>query len=97
VFPVRYELTFYILFRRKKELPPLLPSNPNVRSSLEDLTFRFDGGDGGINISTVQHATRHVLAMSWVTLHHLVGWLKAGIRKSAKCTWLSKFLACTII
>jgi hypothetical protein len=57
VFPVRYELKIYILFRRKKELPPLLPSNPNVRSSLEDLTFRFIGGNGGINISTLQHAT----------------------------------------
>ncbi|MPC56320.1 hypothetical protein E2C01_050273 [Portunus trituberculatus] len=49
-----------------------------------DGPFGFDGGNGcidilGHHITTVQQAAGHVLAMSWVTLHHLVGRLKAGI------------------
>ena len=41
----------------------------------------LDGSDGcvdilGDNISSVQHTAGHVLAVTWVTLHHLVGWLK---------------------
>ena len=44
----------------------------------------LDGGDGGVdvlghNISTVQHAAGHVLAMPGVALHHLVGWFETGI------------------
>ena len=49
-----------------------------------DGPFGFDGSDGGVdvlgyNISTVQHAAGHVLAMTGVALHHLVGWLEAGV------------------
>merc|ERR1719402_313766 len=44
----------------------------------------LDGGDGSIdifgnNITSVQHAAGHVLAMTGIAFHHLVGWLKAGI------------------
>merc|ERR1712122_457052 len=44
----------------------------------------LDGGNGGVDIlgddvSTVQHAAGHVLSMPGVTLHHLVGGLKAGV------------------
>merc|ERR1712110_1030390 len=44
----------------------------------------LDGGYGGVDIlgddvTSVQHATGHVLAVAWVTLHHLVGGLEAGI------------------
>jgi len=44
----------------------------------------LDGGNGSVDIlgddiSSVQHAASHVLAMTWVALHHLVGWLKAGV------------------
>ena len=44
----------------------------------------LDGGNGGVdilghNITSVQHAAGHVLAVTWVTLHHLVGWLEAGV------------------
>ena len=33
----------------------------------------------GDNISTIKDATRHVLSMSWIAFHHLIGRLKAGI------------------
>ena len=44
----------------------------------------LDRGNGsihilGYHISSVQHTAGHVLSMTWVTFHHLVGWLKAGI------------------
>ena len=44
----------------------------------------LDGGYSGIdvlrdNITTVQHAAGHVLAVTRITLHHLVGWLEAGV------------------
>ncbi|KAF4526368.1 hypothetical protein B566_EDAN014106 [Ephemera danica] len=44
----------------------------------------LDGGNGGVdilghNISTVQHAASHVLAVTGVALHHLVSWLEASI------------------
>merc|ERR1712142_260556 len=44
----------------------------------------LDGGDGGVdvlgdNITTVQHAAGHVLAVAGVALHHLVGWLEASV------------------
>ena len=50
-----------------------------------DRALRLDGGDGGVHIlwhdvSAVQHAARHVLAVARVALHHLVGRLKAGVR-----------------
>ena len=43
----------------------------------------LDGRDGSIHVlrddvTTVQHAASHVLAVAWVTLHHLVGRLEAG-------------------
>ena len=49
-----------------------------------DGTFGLDGGDGSVDIlgddiTTVQHATGHVLAVTWVTFHHLVGRLEAGV------------------
>ena len=49
-----------------------------------DGALRLDGGDSSVdilrdNITTVQHATGHVLAVTRVTLHHLVGWLEAGV------------------
>ncbi len=49
-----------------------------------DSTLGLDGCDGSIdilgnNITTVQHTASHVFAMTRITLHHLVGWLKAGI------------------
>ena len=44
----------------------------------------LDGGDGGIHVlgddvTTVQHAAGHVLAVTRVAFHHLVGWLEAGV------------------
>merc|ERR1712062_703076 len=44
----------------------------------------LDGGDSGVDIlgddvTSVQHAAGHVLAVTWVTLHHLVGGLKGGV------------------
>merc|ERR1712018_226074 len=44
----------------------------------------LDGGDGSVDvlrndISTVQHAAGHVLAVVGVALHHLVGGLEAGV------------------
>ena len=49
-----------------------------------DGALRLDGGDSSVdilrdNITTIQHAAGHVLAVTRVTLHHLVGWLKAGV------------------
>merc|ERR1719499_1093474 len=49
-----------------------------------DGSLGLDGGNGSIDIlgdhiSSVEHAAGHILAMSWVTLDHLVSWLKAGI------------------
>merc|ERR1719228_478339 len=44
----------------------------------------LNGGDGGVNIlghhvAAVEHAAGHVLAVPWVTLHHGIGWLEAGV------------------
>merc|ERR1719209_2545170 len=44
----------------------------------------LDGGDGGVDIlghyvAAVEHAAGHVLAVPWVTLHHGIGWLEAGV------------------
>ena len=49
-----------------------------------DGTLGLDGSNGGVDIlgyyiTTVQHTAGHVLAVTWITLHHLVGWLKAGV------------------
>uniref|UniRef100_A0A2C9KER9 Tubulin alpha chain n=1 Tax=Biomphalaria glabrata TaxID=6526 RepID=A0A2C9KER9_BIOGL len=49
-----------------------------------DGSLGLDGGNSSIdvlgdNITSVQHTAGHVLAMTWVTFHHLIGWLKAGI------------------
>ena len=49
-----------------------------------DGALRLDGGDSGIdvlrdNITTVQHAACHVLAVTRITLHHLVGRLEASV------------------
>mgnify|MGYP006975730229 CR=1 FL=1 len=44
----------------------------------------LDGGDGSVDIlahddTAVQHAAGNVFAVAGVTLHHLVGWLEAGV------------------
>ena len=49
-----------------------------------DGALRLDGGDGSVdilrhNVTTVQHAAGHVFAVTRVALHHLVGWLEAGV------------------
>ena len=49
-----------------------------------DGALGLDGGDGGIDVlghhvTTEQHAAGHVLAVAGVALHHLVGWLEAGV------------------
>merc|ERR1719481_1135170 len=46
--------------------------------------FRLYGGDGSVdilghNISPVEEAAGHVLAVPGVTLHHGIGWLEAGV------------------
>merc|ERR1712179_283287 len=33
----------------------------------------------GYDIATIKETAGHVLAMTWVTFHHLIGWFKAGI------------------
>ncbi|CAH3119946.1 unnamed protein product, partial [Porites lobata] len=33
----------------------------------------------GYHITTVQQTASHVFAMTWITFHHLIGWLKTGI------------------
>ena len=57
------------------------------RTPVDELNgaLRLDGGYGRVdilrdNVSTVQHAAGHVLAVTRVTLHHLVGRLEAGVR-----------------
>ena len=49
-----------------------------------DGTLGLDGGNCcvdvlGHDVTTVQHAAGHVLAVTWVTLHHLVSGLEAGV------------------
>lgn len=49
-----------------------------------DGSLGLDGGNGGVdvlwdNVATVKHAARHVLAVTWVALDHLVGWLEAHV------------------
>merc|ERR1719483_769942 len=49
-----------------------------------DAPLGFDCGDGSVdilgdNISSVEKTAGHVLAMTRVTLNHLVRWLKASI------------------
>ena len=49
-----------------------------------DGALGLDGGDGGVHVlghdvTTVQHAAGHVLAVTWVAFHHLVGRLEAGV------------------
>ena len=49
-----------------------------------DGSLGFDGGNSGVdvlgdNVTSVQHTAGHVLAVTWVTFHHLVGWLKASV------------------
>ena len=47
-------------------------------------SFGLDGSDGGVHVfrddvTTVQHTAGHVLAVTRITLHHLVGRLEAGV------------------
>ena len=49
-----------------------------------DGSLGLDGGNGGVDVlgddvTSVQHTTGHVLAVTWVTFHHLVGWLKDSV------------------
>lgn len=49
-----------------------------------DGTLGLDGGDGRVNVlgydvSSVQHATGHVLSVTRIAFHHLVGGLEAGV------------------
>ena len=49
-----------------------------------DGTLGLDGSNGCIHVlwnhvSTVEHAAGHVFAVTWITLHHLVGRLEAGV------------------
>merc|ERR1719295_310819 len=49
-----------------------------------DRSLALDGGNGGVDVlgddvSPVEHAAGHVLAVSGVALHHRVGWLEAGV------------------
>jgi len=49
-----------------------------------DGSLGLDGGDGGVdvlgdNITSVEHAASHVLAVSGIALDHLVGWLEASV------------------
>merc|ERR1712168_1319652 len=47
-------------------------------------TFGLDGCNSSVDIlgddiTTVQHTAGHVLAMTRIPFHHLVGWLEAGV------------------
>ena len=49
-----------------------------------NVSSRLQGGDGGVDVlghdvTTVQHAAGHVLAVGRLALHHLVGRLEAGV------------------
>jgi hypothetical protein len=55
-----------------------------------DCSFSFDGSNGGVDIfwyyiSSVQHAAGHVLSMTWITFHHLIGWFKNCIGDFSHC------------
>lgn len=57
------------------------------RAPIDELDgpFGFDGGDGGVDvfrddISSVQDAAGHVLAVSGVAFHQLVGRLETRVR-----------------
>jgi len=59
-----------------------------------DGSLGLDGCNGGVDvlgddISSVQHTTGHVLAVTGIAFHHLVGWLKARLVISAteSCSW----------
>ena len=48
-----------------------------------DAALCLDVGNGSVHvfgdhISTEEETARHVLAVTWITLHHLVGWLEAS-------------------
>merc|ERR1712190_594577 len=49
-----------------------------------DAPLGLDGGNGSVHVlghhvSSVEEAARHVLAVTGITLDHLVGWLEAGV------------------
>merc|ERR1719414_2344710 len=49
-----------------------------------DASLGLDGGDGSVDVlgdhvAPVEHAAGHVLAMTGVALHHLIGGLEAGV------------------
>ncbi|TRY88529.1 hypothetical protein DNTS_014080, partial [Danionella cerebrum] len=58
-----------------------------------DCTLGLDGGNStvhifGHHITTVQQTASHVLAVTWITLHHLIGWLEASIDHwGIRCQW----------
>ena len=50
-----------------------------------DGSLGLDGRNGSVdvlwyNVTAVQHAASHVLAVTWVALYHLIGWLEASVR-----------------
>ena len=49
-----------------------------------DGSLGLDGSNGGVDVlgddvTSVQHTAGHVLAVTWVTFHHLVGWFESGV------------------
>ena len=49
-----------------------------------DGSLGLDGSNGGVDvlgydITSVQHTAGHVLAVTWVTFYHLVGWLETSV------------------
>ena len=49
-----------------------------------DGSLGLDGGNGGVDVlgddvTSVQHTAGHVLAVTWITFYHLVGWLEASV------------------
>ena len=73
----------------KQEFIPMLKTKTHLETSWAPVhklnsALGLDGGNGsvdilGYNITTVQHAAGHVLAMARITLDHLVSRLKTGI------------------
>merc|ERR1719447_2574328 len=62
-------------------------------------TLALDGGDGGVDIlghyvAPIEHAAGHVLAVPWVTLHHGIGWLEAGVSDLGDAQGLMVGLLC---
>ena len=49
-----------------------------------DSSLGLDGGDCGVDVlgydvTSVQHTAGHVFTVTWITFHHLIGWLEASV------------------